>query len=74
MFAKLVAFLTTQTQSGHNFVVTLDICFLQIVQHTAALGDHFEQSPPRMIVFLVCLEMLSEFVDSLAQQSHLNLG
>ena len=58
--------LTSKAQAIHYLVVTLDVCALQIVQHTSALRDHLKQASSRMIVLLVNLEMLGEFVDSLA--------
>ena len=58
--------LTAQSQSTHDFVVALDVRLLQIIEQTPPLRDHLQQSPARMIVFLVNLEMLGEFVDSLA--------
>jgi hypothetical protein len=58
--------LTAQSQSTHDFVVTLDVRLLQVIEQAPALRDHLQQSPARMIVFLVDLEMLGEFVDSLA--------
>jgi hypothetical protein len=57
---------TTQAQSIHYLVVTFDICALQIVQHTSSLRDHLEQAAPRVIVFLVSLEMFGKLVDTLA--------
>ena len=57
--------LTAQSQSSHDFVVLLYVRLFQVIKHTAALLDHLQQAAPRMIVFLVCLEMLGEFVDAL---------
>ena len=59
--------LFTKTQSSNYLVVALDVCSLQIIEQTPALRDHLEQAAPRMIVFLVNLEMFSELVDSLAE-------
>ena len=33
------------------------------------MRDHFQQAPPRMIVFLMYLEMLGEFVDALTNSA-----
>jgi hypothetical protein len=56
----------SQTQSSHNFVVPLDIGCLQILKQTTSLLDHHQQPTPRMVILLVCLEMLGKFGDSLA--------
>ena len=37
----------------------------QVIKHTSALRDHLQQAAPRMIVLLMCLEMLGEFVNAL---------
>ena len=58
--------LTAQSQSTHDFVVTLDVRLLQIIEQAPSLRDHLQQSATGMIVFLVNLEMLGEFVDALA--------
>ena len=58
--------LTAQSQTTHDFVVTLDVRLLQIIEQAPSLRDHLQQSPARMIVLLVDLEMLGEFVDALA--------
>ena len=68
------SFLTTKAQTRDHLVVTFNICTLQIIQHAAALRDHLEQPAARVVVLLMYLEMLGELVNSLAEQSHLNLG
>ena len=66
--------LTTQTQSSDDFVVLLDVRLLQVIEQTSAMRDHLQQAAPRMIVLLVCLEMLGEFVNALTQERDLHLG
>jgi len=55
-------------------VVLLDVRFLQILKQTAPLLDHHQQPAPRMMIFLMYLEMLCEFDNSLAQKRDLNRG
>ena len=55
----------TQPESSNDFVVLLYVRLLQVIEQTSPMRDHLEQAPPRMIVLLMCLEMLGEFVDSL---------
>lgn len=64
--------LLSQAETTNQFVITIDIATLQIIQQTAALANQFEQSTARMIVFLMRLEMIGEFVDALGQERHLN--
>src|SRR6185503_10486072 len=66
--------LPAQAQTIHDLVVALNIRFLQVIEQTASLRDHFQQAAPRVIIFLVCLEVLGQFVDSLAEKRHLHLG
>jgi hypothetical protein len=54
-------------------MIALNVCAFQIIQQAPALRDHLKQSAPRMIVLFVELEVFGKFVDSLAEQSYLNL-
>lgn len=55
----------TQPESSNDFVILLNVRLLQVIQQTSAILDHLQQSASRMIVLLVCLEMLGEFVNAL---------
>jgi hypothetical protein len=68
-----VRLLATQAQTAHYLVVTLYVRPLEIIQQAPALRDHLEQAAPRVIVFLVRLEMVSQFVNALAEQGYLDL-
>lgn len=57
--------LTTQSQSADDFVVLLDVRFLQIIEQTSAVRNHLEQASPRVIILFVRLEMLGELVNAL---------
>lgn len=48
--------------------------FLQIDEVSLAIGDHTEKSAAGVIVFLVFLEMIGQFFNSLGKQSDLNFG
>ncbi len=54
-------------------MVSLDVRALQIIQQAATLRDHLEQAAPRVVVLFVDFEVLGKLVNSLAEQSHLNL-
>ena len=65
--------LFTKTEPSNYLVVALNVCSLQIIEQTPALRDHLQKAAPRVVIFLVNLEMFSQLVDSLAKQSDLNL-
>src|SRR6516225_196733 len=46
---------------------------LEIVQQSAPLADHDEQSAPRVEVLLMAPQMIGEIADALAQDRHLDL-
>ena len=54
-------------------MVTFDVRTLQVIEQTPSLRDHLEQAAPRVVIFLVCLEMLGQFRDALAEQRYLHL-
>jgi len=54
-------------------VIALNVHALEVVQKTPALRDHLEQAAPRMVIFLVRLEMLGQLVNALAEQRNLHL-
>ena len=57
--------LMTQSESSHDFVILLYVRLLQVVEQTSAMLDHLQQPASRMVVFLVCLEVLGEFANAL---------
>lgn len=65
--------LLSQAQPRDQIVISIDVAALQIIEQAAALADQLEQTPTRMIVFLVRLEMIRQFIDPLRQQRHLHL-
>jgi hypothetical protein len=58
--------LTTQSEPFHHLVITLDVRALEVIEQASALRDHLEQSAPRVVVLLVCFEMLCQLTDALA--------
>ena len=61
----LILLTNAQSQSSHDVVVLLYVRLFQVIEQTSPVLDHHQQAAPRMIIFLVGLEMLSEFVDAL---------
>jgi hypothetical protein len=66
--------LLTELQFTSHCNVAVVISFVQIIQQTAALADHLEQPAARAVVLIVLLQMLSEMIDPLGEQSNLNVG
>jgi len=54
--------------------VSLDILTLQVVQKAPALSHELQQSPARMMILLMYLEVVREVSDTLTQEGDLNLG
>ena len=55
-------------------LVTVDVGVVEVIQQTAALTDHHQQSPPRTVVLLAVLQVFRQMVDALRQQSNLHIG
>src|SRR5215475_9159493 len=60
--------LFSQAKSIDQVVITIDVTILQISKKAAALVDQLEQSAARMIVLLVCFEMLGQLNNAFGQQ------
>lgn len=58
-------------QGCNDRPVTLDVNFLKVVEQTATLTDHLQQTATGMVILLVSLEVLGEVVDALCEQSNL---
>src|SRR5690606_17358802 len=60
-------FLLPQVELLQNALVTLVRRALEVVQKTAALGDHHQEAATGSVVLAVLLEMLGELRDALGQ-------
>src|SRR5262249_52859542 len=65
--------LLADAQPFDELAVPRGILRLQVVEEPPALADQLEQAAPRMVVFLVGLEMLGQVLDALGQERHLDL-
>ena len=63
--------LLSQTQFLDDCTVTIDIFFLQVVEHIAATTYHFQQTTSGVMVVFVSFEMLGQVVDSLGKNCDL---
>ncbi len=64
--------LLAQTEAIHNLAIPIRVPAVQIVQQTAALVNHHDQSAPGCVVLDVALEMRRQIVDPLAQKRDLH--
>ena len=63
--------LAAQPQTGYQRLVTSDVFFGEIVQETAALGHHSNQSAPGMNVLFVDTQMAGKLMDSRGEYRYL---
>jgi hypothetical protein len=66
--------LLTEFQFPSDSDVAIIVSFVQIIEQTTALANHLEQAPAGAVIFIVLLQMLSQVIDPLRQQSNLNVG
>ncbi len=55
-------------------MVAAHVTLAQVGEQTLALPHQFKQATPRMVIFLVDLEMIGEITYSFAQNCNLNFG
>ena len=63
--------LAAQPQTGYQRLVASDVFFGEIVQETAALGNHGNQSAPGMNVLFVDTQMAGKLMDSRGEYRYL---
>ena len=66
--------LLAELQFASDRHVAIVIRFVEIIEQTPALADHLQQSAAGTVILVVLLQMLSEVIDPLGQQSNLNVG
>ena len=64
--------LLTDVESLDQVRVALCVLRFQIVEQPTAAADEHQQAAARVMIFCVRLEMLSEVVDSFAEECNLN--
>ena len=57
-----------------NRLIAGQVGLVEIIQQTAALSDHFQQTAPGAVVLDVLLQMLSQVINSLGQKGDLHVG
>ena len=66
--------LLTELQFLGDRDVPVGVGFVEIIQQATAAADHLEQPAARAVILGVLLQMLSEVVNPLCEQSNLNIG
>jgi len=64
--------LATNAESADQSAVALHVAFLHVVQQSTALTDELHESPARVVIAFVDLEVLGEVRDSSRQQRDLD--
>ncbi len=65
--------LFTDAQLGNDRTIALNVLLGQIVQHLAALTDHFQQAAAAVVVVDVDLQVLGELLNPGGEDGDLNL-
>src|ERR1019366_10316903 len=70
---KCVAGLVAQAKIGDDLPIAFDVGALQVVQVTAALADHLEESPTPVVVLGVLAEVIGQEIDPFREHADLDL-
>ena len=63
--------LLSDSQFFNQCTVSFDIGFLQVIQKTTSLTYHFQKTSSGMMIFVMCFQMLCQFLNSCCQYSYL---
>ena len=66
--------LLSQTELFNDCTVTVDVLLLKVAEKVSSVTDHLEHAAAAVMILGVRLEVLGEVVDSLGENSDLNLG
>ena len=66
--------LLANAELANDVAISIRVTPLQIVQEAATFADKHQQAATRTVIFLMCLEVLGEFSDSLTQDRNLDFG
>ena len=64
--------LLADAQLRNYRLVTLGIVLLQVIEQTTTLAHHHQEAAPGGMVFLVCLEVVGQLANALAQDRDLH--
>ncbi len=66
--------LLADAELANNVAIPVRVTTLQIIEQTTTFADKHQQASARTMIFLMCLEVLGEFGDSLTQDRNLDFG
>ena len=66
--------LAAQTQPLDQALIAIEVVRREVPQQTPTVADDLQQTPARVMVLLVGLEVLRELTEPLGQKRNLNLG
>ena len=66
--------LFTKTEFLYDCTVALNVLLLEVTEKVSSVTDHLKHTAAAVMVLGVSLEVLGEVVDSLGENSDLNLG
>jgi hypothetical protein len=66
--------LVAQAKIGDDLPIAVDVSALQVVQETAALADHLEETTAPMMILGMLPEVIGQIVDPFREHADLNLG
>jgi len=72
--APVMLLLLSDTQLCNQGTITLNVLIHKVVKQTAALTDHLIKSHAAVVVLFVDSQVLSNLIDTLGENSNLNLG
>jgi hypothetical protein len=72
LFSLACVVLFAYTELAYDLTVTVQIDFLEVLQMATPLPDHLEETPARMMILLVRLQVLRQVADTPAQQRYLH--
>ena len=68
----LVMKLFSQSETGYEASVSLDVCFSEVLEKVSSLSYHLQQASSGVMILVVLLEVLVEVIDPVSKDSNLN--
>src|ERR1043165_2928701 len=66
--------LAAQSELCNQLQIAVVLGARKIVQQSSSAANHFQQTATRVIVMLICSQMLGQGIDAMGQQSDLDIG
>ena len=67
----LISSLFSETEFSTDCTILFDVSLFELVQQTLSATYHLQKSTTRVVILLVCLEVLSKVVDAFCQKRNL---